>query len=250
MALTLNLEKSAKSLQLCLQKAGILTPPVLDVGVGMDVSKSFEDEHRDGVTDKLATRLVAWGLVFDPDRKIDMMTFSDGASHVHDVGPVDERNYQGFIPNRVVNNVVGWNGGTTYSHVIEKFLSHFGWLGDVVQKAGFFGKLLGQKDRVIAGAKKPSLVTIVTDGDNQDKERTHRVLAESQARGDKVFFLFLGICNGRPNFSFLEGLNAQYSNVSFVEIKDLRAFVDASDDQVNELLVTKKLVQWFGGSGQ
>lgn len=248
MTLTLNLQKSTNSLKLCLQKAGIVTPPELEVGFAMDVSGSFEDEHRAGLTDKLLTRLVPWGLVFDPDRKLDLFTFSDGASHVQDVGPVDANNYDGFIPNRVVGKVVGWNGGTTYSHVIDRMLGHFGWAGDTVKKAGFFGRMMGQKDTVVAGAKKRSLVIIATDGDNNDHEKTRAVLRASEARGDKVYFLFLGISNGGSRFPFLDRVGDEFSNTGFVHIKDLNAFINASDDDVNQMLISDELLAWFANS--
>lgn len=245
MALTLNLEKSATALKLCLQKAGITAPPVLEVGFAMDVSGSFEDEHRAGITDKLLTRLVPWGLVFDPDRKLDLFTFSDGAAHVHDVGPVDERNYEGFVPNRIVGKVTGWNGGTTYSHVLARMLAHFGWAGDQVKKAGFFGRMLGQKDTVVAGAKKRSLVIVATDGDNSDHDKTRALLRESEARGDKVYFLFLGISNGGSRFPFLERIGDEFGNTGFVNIKDLRSFINATDDELNAMLISEELLAWF-----
>lgn len=49
MALQLNLPKAQASLQLCLEKAGIVTPPVVEFAFTLDVSGSFEDEHRDGL---------------------------------------------------------------------------------------------------------------------------------------------------------------------------------------------------------
>lgn len=246
MSLSLNLEKSAKALVLSLEKAGIITPPALEVGFGLDVSKSFEDEHRAGITDRLLTRLVPWGLAFDPDRKLDVFTFSDGANNVQDVGPVDEHNFMGFVPSRVVGKVIGWNGGTDYSYLVEKVLAHFGWMGEViVKKAGFLGRLFGQKDIVSGGEKKRSLLIVATDGDNYDKERTRKVLRESEARGDKVYILFIGISNQGESFSFLEQIRRDFSNVGFVKITDLRKFLDLNDDELNAELLDDKLLKWF-----
>lgn len=250
MALTLNLEKSAQALVLSLEKAGIVTPPALEVGFGMDVSKSFEDEHRAGITDRLLTRLVPWGLAFDPDRKLDVFTFSDGPANVQDVGPVDEHNYAGFVPSRIVGKVIGWNGATDYSYLIEKMLSHFGWAGDVVKKAGFFGRMLGQKDTVVAGEKKRSLIIIATDGDNYDHDRTRRVLRESEARGDKVYFLFLGISNQGSRFPFLERIGDEFGNTGFVPVANLRKFLELSDEELNSELLGDELLQWFADSGK
>lgn len=245
MALSLNLEKSKNALILNLQKAGILTPPVLEVGFGMDVSGSFEDEHRAGITDKLLTRLVPWGLVFDPDRKLDVFTFSDGSDHVQQVASVDESNYQDFVQKYIIAKVIGWNGATTYSHIVERMLSNFGWAGDVVKKAGLFGRMMGKKDTLVAGAKKRSLVIIATDGDNSDHQRTREALRASQARGDQVYFLFLGICNNGSRFPFLESIGDEFDNTGFVKIDNLRKFIEMSDEEINEMLITDELVQWF-----
>jgi hypothetical protein len=253
MALTLNLEKSTKALVLNLQKAGIMTPPVLETAAFMDVSGSFDDEHKDGITDILLSRLTPWGLAFDPDKKMDVFTFSNGAASVHEVGAIDARNYSGFVQSRIINKVPGYNGGTAYSHLVERALKHFGWAGDTVKKAGFFGGLMGRKDQVVQGAKKRSLVLVITDGDNNetgDKERTLRVLQESEARGDKVYYLFLGISNQGSTFPFLEKLGDKFNNTGFVNIRDLRKFVELSDDELNNMLLSDELLKWFADGVQ
>lgn len=245
MALSLNLEKSAKSLVLSLEKAGIVTPPKLEVGFGLDVSGSFEDEHRAGVTDLLLTRLVPWGLAFDPDRKVDVFTFSNGVHHVHEVGSVDASNYEGYVPRNIIGRVPGWNGGTDYSFLLEKMLNHFGWAGQTVKKASFFGKMLGQKDQVVEGAKKRTVVFVATDGDNNDKERTLQVLRDSEARKDEVYFIFLGISNQGSSFPFLERIGDKFGNTGFVSIKNLRQFVQLSDEELNAKLISQELLDWF-----
>lgn len=244
MALQVNLEKATQTLVLSLEKAGIVKPPVLEVGFGLDVSGSFEDEHRSGVTNDLLTRLVPWGLAFDPDKKVDMFTFSDGASHVHDVGPVDASNYQGFVPKRVIGRVNGWCGGTDYSYLLEAMLGHFGWK-PVEKKPGLFGRLMGQKSEVVQGAKKRSLIIVATDGENSDKSRTIQVLRESEARKDEVYFLFIGISNQGARFPFLESLGDQFSNTGFVGISNLRQFVEKTDEELNAALIGDELLAWL-----
>lgn len=245
MSLQLNLEKSAKTLILSLEKAGVTKPPMLEVGFGLDVSGSFDDEHRDGITDRLLTRLVPWGLAFDPDKKLDVFTFSNGAEHVQDVGPVDANNCQGFVQSRIIDRVAGYGYGTDYSYLLESFLKHFGWAGDQVKKAGFFGSLMGKRDQVIAAEKKRSLVIVATDGDNNDHERTRKVLRESQARKDQVYFLFLGISNQGSSFPFLDSIGDEFDNTGFVAITDLRKFLMMTDEQLNETLIGDELVTWL-----
>ncbi|GBG14273.1 uncharacterized protein NMK_1839 [Novimethylophilus kurashikiensis] len=242
MALVVNLEKSAQALVLSLEKAGITQPPILEVGFGLDVSKSFEDEHRSGITDVLLTRLVPWGLAFDPDKKLDCFTFSDGPAHVCDVGPVDASNYQGFIPRKVVNKVIGWNGGTDYSYLLEKMLTHFGWRQP--EQPGFIKRLFGAKP-VETVEKRRSLIIVATDGDNYDPDRTRMVLEESQARKDEVYFLFLGISNQKVKFEFLRSIGDVFDNTGFVRIEDLHGFVEKSDEELNELLITDELLSWL-----
>lgn len=247
MSINLNLEKSVSSLKLSLEKVGVMSPPALDVAFFMDVSGSFHDEHVDGVTDSLLTRLVPWGLTFDPDKKMDVFTFSDGAGSVQEVGMIDAQNYYGFVQNKIIEKVPGYFGGTAYSHSIERALEHFGW-ADKVKKAGFLGGLFGKKDEVIKGAKKRSLVIIATDGDNNergDKQRTMEVLRASEARGDQVYYLFLGISNQDTSFDFLKGLGDAFNNTGFLHIRDLRQFVDQSDDDLNAALINEELVTWL-----
>lgn len=266
MSLQLNLEKSAKSLVMSLEKAGIINVPRVELAVGVDVTGSFDDEHRDLSTDSLLTRLAPWGLTFDPDKKLDAFTFADGANSVQDIGPVDASNYFGFLPKKLFGVDVsrypngipqsvgailkGYGGSTHYSYLVERMLKHFGWAGQEVKRAGFFGRMLGQKDTVIGGEKKRSLGIIITDGDNFDEDRTRQVLRESQARGDQVYFLFLGVCNGGSTFRFLKSIGDEFDNTGFVEVKNLAKFIALSDEELNAELLSDELLKWFAAGGQ
>lgn len=247
MSMKLNLEKATGALKLSLEKAGVIKVPNLEVGVAMDVSGSFDDEHREGVTDSLLTRLVPWGLTFDPDKKLDVFTFSDSAERVQNVGSVDANNYFGYVQDRIIGKVKGYNGATDYSYVIEALLKHFGWAGDTVKKAGFFGGLMGKKDEVVKGAKKRSLVIVITDGDNADKQRTMQVLKQSEDRKDEVYFLFLGISNQGVQFPFLDKIGDAFGNTGFKKITNLRQFVQKTDEEINEYLIDNELLTWLKG---
>ncbi|MBU9200261.1 VWA domain-containing protein [Burkholderia multivorans] len=275
MALVLNLEKSAETLKLCLEKAGIVTPPELEVGIGMDVSGSFEDEHRAGITNALMTRFIPWSMVFDPDKKIDLLTFADGAGRVTDVGPVTPDNYVDFIPRNVIGKVNGWNCGTEYSHLVERMLVKFGWQKPAVkaapapapaatpaQKPGFLARLFGASTPVAAPAApapvvatpepeaegegpRKALVLIITDGENSDERRTREVHQASQNRGDGVYFMYIGVSNQGTTFPHLERLANEFSNVGYVAIKNLRQFINLSDEELNERIISDELLEWF-----
>lgn len=245
----LNLQKASTALKLNLEKKGVITPPAIDIGFLMDVSGSFDDEHRSGLTNAMMARIAPWGLVFDPDKKMDVITYSNGARNVEHVGDVNEYNYSDFVQKKIIDRVVGYNGGTDYSYAIKKVLELFGW-GDVVteEKQGFFKKLFGGSkptQAIQTSQKRPAVVFNLTDGENFDKMETEQVISESNARGDKVFFVFIGASNQRPDFSFLQKLASKYSNFEFHRVTDLNKFIGQSDDELNEMFVTTKYLAWL-----
>jgi hypothetical protein len=241
MALTLNLEKSKASLQLCLQKAGVSQLPQLELAFILDVSGSFVDEHKEGITNDLLTRLVPWGLSFDPDKKLDVITFSNGPASVHSVGSVNESNYEGYVAREIIDKVPGWCGATDYSYALEEALRAFGWMAG--KQPGLFGRLMGKKAET--KARKRSLVIFVTDGDNADHARTMEVLKASEERKDEIYFLFIGISNQGSKFPFLDKIGDAFHNTGYISIKNLRAFVKQTDDEINARLLTTELTQWL-----
>jgi hypothetical protein len=256
MALILDLNKSAQSLKLSLEKAGIIKPPEAEVAFDLDVSGSFEDEHRDGLTTGILGRLVPWCMVFDPDKKLDLFTFSDGPEHAHYVGEVTTGNYHDYIARNVIEKVPGWNRGTDYAYVLEKNLVHFGWCpeaGAQPQKSsgGLFGGLLGKKKAELAVAtptqKRRSLVLFITDGENNrsDHNRTTQVLADMEARGDMVYVMFVGMSNQCCNFEYLKYVADKFSNTGLYVCHDIQGFLKMSDEAINEALITDELVAWL-----
>ena len=56
-------------------------------------------------------------MELDPDGQMDVFTFSNGKGSVHHVGTVTPEDCEGYIVRNVVDQVPGWNGGTTYSYL-------------------------------------------------------------------------------------------------------------------------------------
>lgn len=241
MPFELNLEKSAAAFTLSLEKAGIITPPNVDLGFNMDVSRSFHDEHCDGLTNMLLQRLVPWGMVFDPDQKLDVFTFSDGQNRAHYVGEVTPETCVDYVGRNIIDRVPGYNGGTDYSFVLEKNLKHFGWIPSGEKTGGFFG--FGSKPKLVE--RRRSLVIFVTDGENSDKERTIKVLADSESRGDQVYFLFLGVSNQNTRFPFIDKLGERFGNVGFVAVNNVGRWVQQDDASLNDQLLGEELVNWL-----
>ena len=247
MALQLNLEKSAQSLRLSLDKAGIPPNIKAELIFDMDVSGSFEHEHEEGTTSRLIARLVPYGMVLDPDGQMDVFTFSDGKAHVHHVGVVTPEDCDDYIVRRVIERVPGWNGGTTYSHVLERNLQHFGWLPSDPAAGGFLSRFFGRPQEPEYRAQKRSIVIFVTDGENDrsDYARTISVLEESEARGDQVYFLFMGACEHDVDFGLLRHIAERFRNTGVVIVRDLDGFVELSDDELNAQLLGPELLAWL-----
>lgn len=248
MALSLNLTKAEKSLKLCLQKSGLAEPPQVDLAFVLDVSGSFDDEHRAGVTDALLTRLVPWGMTFDPDRKLDVFTFSSGKSSAHRVGNVTPDNCEGFVQREIIRKVPGYGSGTDYSPVLERVLQEFGW--SPAEGPGFFKRLFGTSSDTKPPARRPSLIIFVTDGENSDKAQTLETLAKSQQRGDQVYFMFVGVSNQGGKFPFLSQIASRFSNTGVSIIKNLRTFTAQDDDQLNSYLLQPELLTWLKQSSK
>jgi len=258
MALKLDLHKAAQGLRLSLEKRGIVTPPQAELAFVLDVSGSFEDEHAAGITNDLLTRLVPWGMVFDPDQKLDCFTFSSGPGAAHYVGEITTENYQDYVAQKIIGRVPGWKGGTVYSDILEKILKHFGWMPEAsppesTSNGGvwewFRGLFASETSCTLptpsASRRKKSIGVFVTDGENEDKDRTQEVLAASQRRGDQTYFLFIGISNQGGDFPFLREIADRYSNTGLVIIRDLKEFVAKSDDELNQALIGEELVTWL-----
>ncbi len=224
----------------------------MDLCFDLDVSGSFDDEHRDGLTQQLLLRLVPWGMLFDPDQKMDIFTFSDGRRKANYVGEITPETCDRYIQRNIIDKVEGYNGGTDYSYVVEKNLQHFGWVQGgafVPRKKSFFTSLFGGDSGydTVAVEPKRSLVIFVTDGEchHTDEARMRTVLAESQNRKDQVYFLLIGISNQGVEFEFLQQIADEFSNTGLVVIRNLREFVRKSDEEVNEVLITDELVEWL-----
>ena len=252
MSLQLNLEKSKGQLILSLNKKGINTPPRMDLAFDLDVSGSFDDEHRLGLTQDLLMRLVPWGMVFDPDQKMDIFSFSDEEEGANYIGEIVPETCEYYIQNHIIDKVEGYNGGTDYSYVVEKNLQHFGWIEGgafVIKKKSFFSSLFssGTEYDYVTVEKKRSLVIFVTDGECNytDEKRMRGVLAESEYRNDEVYFMLIGISNQGVNFNFLKEIANDFSNTGLVIIRNLREFVNKSDEEINEVLITDELVEWL-----
>lgn len=258
----LNLEKATTSLKLSLEKRGITKPPVLDVNFAVDVSYSFEDEHKSGMTSDLLQRLAPWGIAFDPDKKLDVFTFSNGKDHAHYVGEMTAANYEGYVQAKIIEKVPGWSCGTDYSYVLEKIFQHSGWEQTAkgapvaAKQPGFFARMFGAKAQEATVAteqpaqRKRTVTFFITDGENSDVSRTREVLQRAQQKGYEVYVMFIGVSNESVDFRAIRSYGDEFSNTGFIRVSNLKQFIQQDDETLNEALLVPELLEWLRKSPQ
>lgn len=246
MALQVDLTKSTAKLVLDLTKAaGGVAPPVAEVCFDLDVSGSYVSMHQSGVTNDLITRLIPWGMAFDPDKKLDVFTFSDGPAHY--VGDINAGNYQNYVQKNIIGKVPNWRGGTDYAHVLHANLKHFGWEQEEAapeKRGGWFGS---SKPAAPAAPveKRKSLILFNTDGANDDKDATRRLMHRMQDQKFQVYVQFIAVQQPGANFAFIKELADDLSNCGLEIIEDIHSWVNLSDDEINKRLITAELLAWM-----
>ncbi len=211
MTFKLDLTKSARTIQLDLSKRGVPSTVKAEGIINLDISDSFYHEYVEGTVDILVARLVPYGMVLDPDGKIDVFAYSDGESNAHYIGTVTPAEAENFVRRQIFGKVAGWRGGTSYSYVFEKNLQHFGWLPTDPDQApaqrprfwdrvasALFGDDSAPAQPVVQDEvteQKRSIVFHVSDGEinHDDYNRAMRLLEDSERRGDNVFFQMIAI---------------------------------------------------------
>jgi hypothetical protein len=197
-----------KSMVIDLKKKTGLDGQKATVVAVLDVSPSMGNLYSNGSMQSLTERLLALGLAFDDDGKIDMYGFSTGYFKAPDVS-VD--GVAGYVNRHIASKI---NGGTNYAPVVNAIKSEFaktsGWL---VKKATTLDY--------------PVFVIFITDGDNNDKPDTVEAITKASQHG--IFFQFVGI--GKERFSFLEKLDnltgRNIDNCGFFKVDNLSNITDA-----------------------
>lgn len=171
----------AKKAQVSLEKRG-LADHTAAVALCMDVSGSMMGMFRDGTVKEVLERVLGLGINFDDNGAIDLFYFANRAGHLGELGAAELND----ASDRLLESPA-FGGGTSYAPVIELMLKHYGMAGP----------------RKATPHAMPVYVLFVTDGSNDDKRNTEKVM--KAAAEHPIFFQFVGI--GGARFDFLEKLD-------------------------------------------
>lgn len=180
---------------------------------------------------------------------MEVWTFTTGFSAAP---TINESMHEGYINKHILkNNDISKWGGTSYSPVMgdiidQSFTEEKKSVTKVEEKPGFFGKMFGAKpnvtenvavERVAKVSKFPVFVPFITDGENDDKAATERLIKESA--GKNVYWLMVGI--GSERFKWLQEMADKYPNVGFMKVDNLERI---SDEDFYLQLLNEEFCDW------
>lgn len=169
------------------------------VAVVLDYSGSMNSEYKSGRIQDILTRLMPLALKFDDNGELDVWLFDDGYERIESM-TLD--NFDVFVKKEILS-LNRHMGCTSYSPVLK----------DVMKK--YF-----KEDRDTSNI--PSFVIFITDGANDDKRETDKVIIESSRQN--MFIQFVGT-GDRDDFDYLRKLDdlpgRPVDNTGFIRVKDM-----------------------------
>ena len=242
--ISFDLEKSTEALQFSLVKHNVGTILPCQVNFTMDVSGSFDDEHRNGYTQQLLNRFVPFAMLFDKDKTLGSYVF---ASRCEQLGDINERNYADYIRKSVQRSSV-YNGGTNYVPIFDLLIENTkAEIEAPVSTGGFLSRLFGRSKPAETATTTPEkhLHIFVTDGEAFDQDEAARHLDDLLNQHTNIYFLFVSI-SPRPMRFLQEHYGdkafSSYINMTPQELKNLQ---NTSDEALYDLVLTDSMTAWM-----
>jgi len=235
--MSINLEKyeqQKKAVTISLEKKGINKPPIMRVAAAFDVSGSTRNMYRDGHFEEAANRLMAIAGTFDDNGEMDMWSFDNRFNRL---ATAKVNDYGSYVKREILDNseVHKW-GLTSYAPVMTDMVDFF-FKPHTEKKGGFLG--FGSKSVQVApeNVDVPVLAMFITDGVNDDKAATERLLKSVANR--PIYWSLVGVGPGHQ-FDFLEKMADDLPNVGFVNLASL----DVSDSVLYDQLICDELIEF------
>ncbi|CAK8718490.1 TerF vWA domain-containing protein [Candidatus Electronema halotolerans] len=217
-----------KKVSLAKERAGLLAQAA-QVEFVLDISGSFAGRYRDNTIQDIVERLAPIALEFDADGAMPVTLFGVDA---HEAPPITQANLCEYVNREVVKHYP-FEGGTKYAkplwHIVQRHCSAAVQEVTVAQGGWFKKKKTERKIVQQSPAPVPIFVQFITDGDNQDREETEKLLRMMEVL--PIFIQFVGA--GTASFAFLRKLDEMrrdfIDNASFFQVTDI---VNTSDEQL------------------
>lgn len=208
----INLEKSLVNLS---KEKGInLSKQTARVAAVMDYSGSMRRLYKDGNVQRAMSRLMPIALRLDDDGELQSWLFHNSYTRIPD--SMNLANFSNYVE-AVLMTKGGRMGGTSYAPVLEDIKYYY----------------TEQHPQ-----NTPVFVIFITDGSNDDKRATNKIIQELSKTN--IFIQFIGI--GNESFEYLERLDdlngRECDNTGFIKVAD---FDKMTDDE----LYNKVMEQYF-----
>src|SRR5574343_1114972 len=207
-----------KKFELSLEKNNFepATLPKMAVHLAIDKSGSMAEAFADGYVQHITDLFLAAAMKFDDNQTLEVGFFNTSLHRTPDAKAEDFRNYV-----RKVGASAG--GGTAYLPILNAFCTNLPVETPAApEKQGFFSKLFGKEPAPVAATPKPaysgprSYLTIITDGEAYDQDAFEAQLRDRvDPQRNFVQIIALG---DQVDTDYLNGLNAKFSNVAFMQL--------------------------------
>lgn len=197
------------SLEQILKDLDVNKTVAMDVAVAIDCSGSMQEEFETGIVVNILQRLQTFAKFVDDDGKVETVGFNTTSTKVNTLKVDDDIN--AFVKN---NYRAG--GGTNYADAISNLLN-------------------------VLDHNLPSIVFVVTDGENGDTEKTLNVLKEASTKHPTKYVHFIRAGTDALNVKFIEQAADLLSNVGYSNLPDTK--VDS--DTFFKSLVTNELASFL-----
>ena len=235
--MSVDLKKRTQTAGAILAKKGLSAPPIMRVGLAIDISGSMDDEFADGSVQNVIDQMLGIAAKFDDDGSIDVFQFDDRADYV---GVCEAANYGNYVSQAGLRV----RGGTAYSPCIRLITEKM--FSAPTEKSGMFGGLFGKKPQPAAGSDIPVLIFFITDGAPYNEGHTESAQyaaikpALEAAQAYPVYFQMIGINNQSDQFAVIERLANDLPNVGFVGMNGF----GKSDEQLYSEVISDELIAW------
>jgi stress response protein SCP2 len=187
------------------------------VALCLDISKSMDDHYRRGRVQALAERVLALGMRFDDDERVDVFLFG---SKAYDKGPLALPNVHGYVSRAIKPRKLEWS--THYAAAMQ------------LVRWRYFGSPAPRR-APIAGPT-PVYVMFVTDGAPDDADDAVEQIRSSSY--EPIFWQFMAVGGGR--FPFLESLdNLDGRYLDNADLFSAASPTAIADEQLFELMMAE-----------
>lgn len=243
-----NLTKRTQLAGAMLAKKGLTAPPIMRVGLAIDISGSMADEFADGSVQMVIDQMLGIAAKFDDDGSIDIFQFDDRADYV---GVCEASNYGNYVTEAGLRV----RGGTAYSPCVRLITEHMFSASPTQAKSGMFSGLFGKKappSQAPSSSDIPVLIFFITDGAPYSEGRSVSAQysaikpAFEAAQAHPVYFQMIGINNQSDQFEVIEKLADDLPNVGFVGMNGF----GKTDEQLYSEVISDELVSWVKTAGR